>query len=391
MATKPGTSKSMLAEALELPALLAPSIRAAAGDMDRRGVVPAELVTELRDAGAFRLLTPRELGGFEAPLTTVLRVYEELGRIDASVAWLVWNANFGFIGALLDDDGNARLWRQGTEPVFANSGQPGVAVPVDGGYRVFGNWKIVSGIDNADWLVVVAVVVQDGAPRLTDTGAPDVRIFAVHRDQLTVKDTWDVSGMRATRSNDVRIDEALVPEDLVAPFDRPARIDRPVYRGFIPALVIPGCTAITLAIAQRAIEETVALATSKRTPTGDTLADLARTQTVIAKSEAAVRAARLLLYSAAETLQTAGERAEPVTIEDRAALRAAMSHAAQVSRECLVAMYELSSSSSLYLGNPIEQLFRDGMAALQHANHSAAFFEAAGRVRFGKDPSMPLF
>jgi alkylation response protein AidB-like acyl-CoA dehydrogenase len=372
----------MIAEPLELPALLAPSIRAAADDMDRRGVVPAELVTELREAGAFRLLTPRELGGFEAPLTTVLRVYEELGRIDASVAWLVWNANFGFIGALLDDDGNARLWGNGTEPVFANSGQPGVAVPADGGYRVSGNWKIVSGIDNADWLVVVAVVVQDGAPRLTEAGAPD---------QLTIKDTWNVSGMRATRSNDVRIDEALVPDDLVASIDRPARIDRPVYRGFMPALVIPGCTAITLAIAQRSIEETVTLATSKRTSTGDTLADLVRTQSVIAKSEAAVRAARLLLYSAAETLQAAGEQAEPVTIEDRAALRAAMSHAAQVSRECLVAMYELSSSSSLYLGNPVERLFRDGMAALQHANHSAAFFEAAGRVRFGKDPSVPLF
>jgi hypothetical protein len=54
-------------------------------------------------------------------------------------------------------------------------------------------------------------------------------------------------------------------------------------------------------------------------------------------------------------------------------------------------MYELSSSSALYVGNPIERLFRDGMVALQHANHSAALFEAAGRVRFGLDPAVPLF
>jgi hypothetical protein len=64
---------------------------------------------------------------------------------------------------------------------------------------------------------------------------------------------------------------------------------------------------------------------------------------------------------------------------------------ASVGREALVAMYELSSSSALYVGNPIERLFRDGMVALQHANHSAALFEAAGRVRFGLDPAVPLF
>lgn len=382
---------SSLAAVAGLHASLAPSIRAAAEEMDRAGDIPDKLLGALREAGALRLLTPREFGGSEAPLTAVLKVYEDLGRIDASTAWLVWNANFGFVGALLDEAGTARLWGRGAEPVFANSGMPGAAVPAEGGYRVSGNWKIVSGINGADWLVVVAVVMRDGAPRLTEAGAPDVRLFCVHRDQLTIKDTWDVSGMRGTGSNDVLIEDALVPEELAARFDRPARIDRPLYRGFIPALVIPGCTAVVLGVARRAIEETVELARSKRTFTGGTLADLPHTQSVIARSEAALEAARLLLYSAAGALEAAGDKGEPVTIEQRAALRAAMSHAAQVCREVLVATYELSSSSALYLGNPIERLFRDGMVALQHANHSFAFFEAAGRVRFGQEPGMPLF
>jgi hypothetical protein len=47
---------------------------------------------------------------------------------------------------------------------------------------------------------------------------------------------------------------------------------------------------------------------------------------------------------------------------------AAMAHAAQVSRQALVAMYELASSSAVSRGNPIERYFRDVMAALQHAN-----------------------
>jgi alkylation response protein AidB-like acyl-CoA dehydrogenase len=380
------------ADPLELPGLLRPSIEAAADEADKLGDIPHSLYGELRSAGAFRLLTPRELGGFEAPLSTVLRVYEEFGRIDASVAWLVWNANFGFMGALLDESGTARIWGNGPEPTFANSGMPGSAVPVEGGFRVSGQWKIVSGIHAADWVVVIAVVMENGAPRTTDSGMPDVRLFSVHRDQLTIKDTWDVSGMRATGSNDVVVQDALVPDDLVARLDQPPRIDRPLYRGFLPALVIPGCTAVVLGVAQAAIDEVVRLAPTKRALTGSTLAELAHTQFVLARSEAALQAARLLLFSATAALEAAAEKGEPpVTLAQRAALRAGMSHAAEVSREVLVAMYELGSSSSLYHGNALERLFRDGMAALQHANHSAAYLEAAGRVRLGFEPGMPLF
>ena len=375
----------------DLPALLAPSIAAAAEQMETDRDVPEKLVHELRDTGAFRLLTPRELGGFEAPLETVLHVYEGFGRLDASVAWLVWNANWGFVGALLDEKGAERIWGDGPEPVFANSGMPGIAVPTEGGYRVSGTWRIVSGVNRADWLAVVGVITEEAGPRLTEAGTPDVRLFMVRKDQLAVKDTWNVSGMLGSGSHDVTVEDALVPDELVARIDVPARIERPLYQGFIPALVFPGCSAVVLGVARAAIEETVALALHKTTFTGGTLAQSAHTQAVVARSQAALQAARLLLLSAAAALDAAGEHGEPVTLDQRAGLRAAMSHAAQVSREVLVAMYELGSASSVYRGNPVERLFRDGMVALQHANHSAAFFEAAGRVRFGIDPGMPLF
>jgi alkylation response protein AidB-like acyl-CoA dehydrogenase len=382
-----------VSEAVEaLPELLAPSIRAAVEEMDTTYDLPENLRERLREAGAFRLLTPREFGGSETSLTTTMTLYERLGRLDASVAWVVWNANFGFIGALMDDAGTARIWGNGSEPVFANSGMPGVAVPAEGGgFRVSGNWKIVSGVNGADWVVVIAIVMDGEAPRITDAGTPDVRLVAVHRDQVTVQNTWNVSGMRGSGSNNVMIEDALVPEELAVRFDRPARIDRPLYRGFIPALVIPGCTAIVLGVGQTAIDETVTLAATKKSMTGTTLAELPRTQSVVARSQTALDAARLVLFSAIGAMEDAAKAGEPVTLEQRATLRSAMTYAADVTREVLVSMYELSSSSALYVGNPIERLFRDGMVALQHANHSAALFEAAGRVRFGLDPAVPLF
>lgn len=373
----------------DLPSQFEASIKEAAEQMHNERNIPAKLLSELRDAGAFSLLTPRELGGFEAPLTTVLKVYEGFGRLDVSVAWIVWNANFGFLAALLDESGVEQIWTEGARPVFANSGMPGVAQSVEGGYTVSGHWKIVSGIDNADWLVVVAVIEADGVTRLTDAGTADVRLFVLRPEQLSVRDTWHVSGMRGSGSNDVIVENALVPDDLVVRLDSPARIQRRLYQGFVPALVFPGSTAIALGVAQAAIDEAVRLATTKKAPGGGRLADVARAQAAVARAEADVAAARLLLLSCAETLYFT--RDGDVTIEQRAGLRAAMSHGARVSRETLVAMYELGSSSSLYQSNRLERLFRDGMVALQHANHSAAFFEAAGRVRFGRDHGMTLF
>jgi alkylation response protein AidB-like acyl-CoA dehydrogenase len=369
-----------------LPSWLASAVGAAAAEIDERGEIPARLLAQLRDAGAYQLLTPTELGGFEVPLTSVLAVYEELGRLDASVAWIVWNGNWGFVGALLDPAGASQIWA-GTEPgpVFANSGSPGAAVPAAGGYLLSGEWRLVSGINAADWVVVLAVVIEGGAPRRTEAGLPDVRLFAVPADQVTVAKTWNVSGMRATGSDDIRMDGGFVPEELAARFDVPARIDRPLYRGFVPALVLPGCSAIVLGIAAAAVEEVVRLAATKASLGGP------RAYAAIAEAEADLRAARLLLLAAAETLQAAGDAGSAVTAGQRAALRAAMSHAARVSRRVLVSMYELGSSSALYTGNALERQFRDGMVALQHANHSAAAFEGAGRVRLGLDPGLPLF
>ncbi len=377
-------------EPRQLAEQLRPAIEAAREESDRCADIPASLTTQLKDAGALRLFTPRELGGSETPLVTALEVYEEFGRIDASVGWLVWNANWGFLAAFLEPSGFEKVWADGDEPVFANSGSPGEAEEVAGGYQLSGHWKIVSGIHAARWLVVVGIVTRGGEHVPTESGAPDIRVCVLHRDQIDVVDAWDVSGMRGTGSNDVVADRAFVPADLTMTLDQQPRLDRPLYRGYFPALVFPGCAAVGIGVARSAIDEVVKLAASKQTMSGGVLAESPRAQYAIAKAEAEVLAAKLLLRQAAMSLQIASERGQDVTVEQRAALRAAMTHSAQVSRQTLGAMYELASSSALYKRNPLERIFRDGMVALQHANHSAPFLEAAGRVRLGLPHGMPL-
>jgi len=376
--------------AVDLPNALRPRIEAVIDEADDRGDLPQRLHLHLREAGAFRMFTPREFGGDELPLTTALDVLERFGRIDASVGLSVWNANFGFVAAMLSEAGAKRIWAQGTEPTLANSGSPGAAERVAGGYILSGRWNIVTGITFADWFIAISLITEGGQPTGTAAGAPDVRLFAVHRDQLSIEQTWNVTGMRGSRSNDVVLKGAFVSSELVAAFLRASKNDRPLYRGFLPTLVSPGCTAVVLGVARSAIDGVTQLVVDRKTLTRNTVTQSRRAQYLIAKSAASVAAARLLLFSAAESLQRSAESNESVTIGQRADLRAVMTHAAETSREAFVAMYELAGSRALYRTNQIEHPFRDGMAALQHANHSAVFLEAAGRVRLGMDPELPL-
>lgn len=372
-----------LSTVTELPAAVRSAIEAGRDEADALRRLPDDLLESLHDAGAFRLFTPRELGGHEVGLVQAVTVLEELGRIDGPVAWNVWNGNIGFAAALLPEAGAARIWGAGADPMVVNSARPtGRAVPAGEGYALSGRWDLVSGIDSADWVALFGLVADP---------QPDVRVFFLPRADVTVLDTWHVTGMRGTGSKTVVLDGVIVPAELtVSPF-APSRIDRPLYR--IPAFTIAscGCAAVLLGMARAAVDAVLDLAATKATDNGATLAHRAHVQAGVAGADAALRAACLLLRAAADDVDSAAAAGEPITPALRGALRAAMCHAADMSRDVLTRMYVLGSSSSLYIGNRLERVFRDGMVAAQHGLLAAAQLEPAGRILLGLDLGTPIY
>lgn len=65
---------------------------------------------------------------------------------------------------------------------------------------------------------------RDGEPVLTESGTPEARAALLRRDQLTVAQTWQVNGTRATGRNDVTVEDAFVPLELAPRFGAPAEI-----------------------------------------------------------------------------------------------------------------------------------------------------------------------
>ena len=95
------------------------------------------------------------------------------------------------------------IYAGGPDVILAGSFNPtGAATPVDGGFRVTGQWSFASGCQHADWFVAHCLV-DDGRAADPDDGpaAADVEI----------KDTWSVSGLCGTGSHDFVVNDVFVP------------------------------------------------------------------------------------------------------------------------------------------------------------------------------------
>ncbi|WP_306204623.1 acyl-CoA dehydrogenase family protein [Actinoplanes sp. RD1] len=361
----------------ELPELLRPAIEKYRDEAEERGRPADELVAELRERGAFGVLTPPELGGFGASIAGALDFYARVARIDGPTAWLLWNFNLGFAAGWLPDEATQRLWAGGTVPLMANSGTPGLLTPVEGGYRLSGTWKIVSGAHVAEWYMLA------GADPTAGPGFEAFRFSVVPRSEVSVQDTWDVVGMRASDSNSVTVEDVFVPAHMTQTLFAPHRT---AGLSVINQL-FPGCAAVLIGMAEAAIDEVIALAAVKKGFDGIPLAEKDHVAIAVGRALSQVAAARGLLLSTQGELDRAGAAS---TERDRAAVRGAIVHVTETARTVLTSMYEAGSSDPLYRTSRLGRIYRDGMAAAQAANLSTTQWTIPGRLALGQPVGWPF-
>jgi alkylation response protein AidB-like acyl-CoA dehydrogenase len=125
---------------------IAPIIREHAAEADAKRRLSRPVVDAMLQAGLYRLSRPKAFGGFEVDPITMFRVVEEVARHDGAAGWnlqLALGAN-SFL-AWLPDEGAAEIMNSHPDTIIAGSFTPGPrAMPVDGGYRLSGQWPFVS-------------------------------------------------------------------------------------------------------------------------------------------------------------------------------------------------------------------------------------------------------
>jgi alkylation response protein AidB-like acyl-CoA dehydrogenase len=207
------------------------------------------------------------------------------------------------------------------------------------------------------------------------------------KHELTVLDTWHTAGLRGTGSHDCVAADVFVPDHrVVSLVDGPPEDAAALHRFPLFGFFALSIAAAALGNARGAVDDLVELAGARK-PTGSsrTLAERSQTQAVVAESEAALRAARLLMYASIDDAWQAAQRQEPVPAALRLGLRLAATHVTQTAARVTTAMYELGGGAAIYETSPLQRRFRDAHTATAHFQVNATSYELPGKLLLGLD------
>ena len=373
-------------EAISRARALVPAIqeRAALAETQRRQ--PEETIQELVDAGLIRLLVPARWGGYEFPVSPTVNLIIEIGKADASAGWCTsFLISHAWVIMRFPEQAQREVWADDPDALIVTSFAPaGQFTPVEGGYRLSGTWSWSSAVDYGEWLVVSALPASmDGPPRT----------FLIPRDDYEIRDTWHVSGLAASGSQNVEVKDCFVPEHrsiLMPHLAHAPSTDSTVHTGTLYRL--PLIPFFTIFLAAPILGATIGAyefwrERSRTKFTGlsnERVTEFTHQQIRFAETAVDIAASQALLNEAINRVDSG----EPFTTESYNRLRL---YYAAISRFCVQAverLYATSGGATNYSVNPLQRYWRDIHAMSAHIglNFDTAG-EQFGRAEFGLPPN----
>jgi alkylation response protein AidB-like acyl-CoA dehydrogenase len=365
---------------------LAPLIRASADDIEAHRELPRALFEAIADAGMFHLAVPRDIGGSEIDFPTYVQVIEELGKADASTAWAVnQGATFATYAARIAPEVAREVWIDTPRSVVANSPAPTAkAVVVKGGYRVTGQQGFSTGCRHASWIAAHTTVIENGEVRLRD-GKPEARYCLLPVQEAELLDTWRTRGMRGTGTHHFEVKDVFVPaERTFLPKGEPQVSGGARYRLPSSGAFASGDAAVALGVARSCLDAFYELAGAK-TPryTANLLREQPLVHVTVGQAEAALRSGRAFLMEAVGEIWHEATSAGEVSMERRAALRLATTHAIRLAAQIVDSVYSAAGATAAFEGNPIQRHFQDIHVITQHVQARLAHYETVGQYWLG--------
>lgn len=386
-----------LEQARQTAQSLVPLLAAEARAVEEARGVPDSHLRRLAAAGLFKTLLPRRIGGAELPFAVLSEVTRILAQGCGSTAWVYANLlSHGWMLGMWPAAAQHEVWGERGERADTFIGgslvfQAGRAVPGADGYRLSGRWSFTSGIDACDWVMLGAVVEQDGAPLGDARG--EYRMLLLPRGDFAIRDTWYAAGLCGSGSKEVVVDGAFVPgHRTLALADAQGGATPgstlnpgPLYR--IPVLPTFGyvVAGVPLGVAQGALALFAGSDQQRLTSySGRTLVDFPAVQMKVAEAAASIDAAHLLLEkNSADIQRNAQAEAAPDELE-KARLRRDAAFAGRLALRAVDLLFEASGGAALFVTHPAQRAFRDAHAAMAHiALNWDAAASIYGRVALG--------
>ena len=366
----------------ELDALLQ-RIRARRKEFEAQNHISQDVIDAFKQIGVYRALVGKQFGGDEVSPAAFCRLVETISQADGSAGWV---ASFGIGGiylAALPLATLEKLYADGPDVVFAGGiFPPQPAEQVEGGLKVRGRWSFASGCMGADVLGVGIV------PKGGDAN-PLPRMAVMPRARASIVPNWDVMGLNATGSNDLVVEDVVVPQEWTFIRGSRASLDTPLYRYPSLSFATQVLAVVGLGIARAAIDEVIQMAGGGRVSvTGAPgLGDRVYVQLEMAKIEAQLRSARSWFYEAIDDAwQELLAGAEKVSDDKISMLRLSSTHATRVAADVARRAQMLTGMTGVYESSPLAAQVRDVQMITQHAFMGDVTYQNAGAMLLGHKP-----
>lgn len=366
---------------------LVPRLRERASRTEELRRLPPETERDLHDAGLFRIMQPKRVGGSELDYVALVDCSDVLAQGDASVAWNFANlASHHWMLGMFDRRAQDLIWSNNADALIASSFifPSGRASKVDGGYLLQGHWPFSSGVSSSEWNMLGGVVASDD-----EADGIEYRIFLLHKKDYKVTDTWNASGLRGTGSNDVEVAEIFVAEPMtvavgdLAGGSTPgsAANPNPLYALPVFSLFPYVLSGAGLGNAQACLDDYIDI-TRHRASTYNRakLGDFQSTQIKIAEASAKIDAARLIMRSRCLEAMADARSGHIPDMAEKTRLRRDGAYSVNLCTEAVSLLSSASGARGLFTTGALQRQFRDAHAI---NSHLAFNFDAAG-TNFGR-------
>jgi alkylation response protein AidB-like acyl-CoA dehydrogenase len=363
-----------------------------AATYDRENRFFSEDFEDLRRAGYLLSAVPRELGGlgmnlaqvcqeqrrlaYRAPATalaTNMHIYwtglasDLLRTGDSSCKWILEEAAAGEVFAAGHGEGGNDF------PVLASSAR---AERADGGYYIHGH-KIFGS------LTPVWTRLGLHAMDTSDPANPKIVHAFMRRDTpgYHVKETWDVLGMRATRSDDTIIEGAFIPDKYIPRVVPAGLAGADMFVLGIFAWAEPTFASIYVGLAERARDLAVA-GLKKRTSIamgGRSLVYNPMLQYAVSEMTLTLDGMIAHLDRIAEDWSNGANHGG----EWPSKLVSAKYHCVEGAKKVVDLAMEVSGGTGMFKSNELERLYRDVRCGGFHPASSSIVHEIVGKTSLG--------
>jgi alkylation response protein AidB-like acyl-CoA dehydrogenase len=386
------TAEAMVAKAKELRPLL--MAEAAAGEAQRSPTKAVELA--LNENRILSALLPKRLGGIGLSFTDFCRMQIEIAKGDPAISWVVQIINgTSWVTSLAPDSVQDAVFANGPAAVCGAYNPPGKARKVDGGWIINGSWPYTSGSRQSTWAQQGVVLEGYEGPVV-----PGISMCYIPFSDLTITDTWYVTGMQGTGSDTSVAKDVFIPEgQMVLMDERAGQIDRTKRHFGAPSDLLPVVPVVrTTGIAQLigAVEAMLEIVRdeagkkpvlttliSPRTNSGAYMSDLG-------EAAAMIDTAKLILFHLVGDFDRVGLTNGELTLDEKARHRAQCAQMIKLVHSASESLMFQAGSSAFSLDKPISRYWKDVSMALRHIQNIPTIgYEIYGRNIAGGDMISP--